>query len=90
MPVIERFARQIGFDVEYRSNRLRRAGGARHDESGRGDGSICRWPELDYLGKPFDFERLGALLRGIKEAREDRELLLSADARSPIGSTSTG
>ena len=35
---------------------------------------------LDYLSKPFDFERLGSLLRGVKEAREDREVLLSADA----------
>ena len=116
VPVIERFARQIGFDVEYRSNGrdalaalatmnpdvamvdlqmpeltgidVLRAVRAADSEaqvilmtgSATVDTAIeaVKAGALDYLSKPFDFERLGALLRGIKEAREDREVLLSA------------
>jgi DNA-binding NtrC family response regulator len=35
---------------------------------------------LDYLSKPFDLERLRNLLAGIRQARDDREDLLRADA----------
>jgi DNA-binding NtrC family response regulator len=35
---------------------------------------------LDYLAKPFDLDRLRALLASIREAQEDREELMRADA----------
>jgi two-component system response regulator HydG len=35
---------------------------------------------LDYLTKPFDFDRLGDLLAGVRDAITQREALLTADA----------
>ncbi len=118
VPVIERFAQRLGFDVDYRQSGqdalaalpalrpsvvmvdLRMPGldgidvlkairGAEPDCQVilmTGDASVDSAIEavkagaLDYVSKPFDFDRLERLLAGVREAREDREHMLEADA----------
>jgi DNA-binding NtrC family response regulator len=117
-PIVERFARPLGFDVRYESsgvNALEILADLRPDvamidlqmpEMGgldvlkgvraadpdcqailmTGNPSVdtaieaVRAGALDYLTKPFDFDRLMELLVGVREGLAQRETLLSADA----------
>ncbi len=117
-PVIERVARQLGYEVDYRSSgrqalaslaelnpdvamvdlQMPELGGIDVLKAVKAANPDCqvilmtgnasvetaveavKAGALDYLSKPFDFERLTRLLAGVRESREDRELLLRADA----------
>ncbi|HTK30208.1 MAG TPA: sigma-54 dependent transcriptional regulator [Vicinamibacterales bacterium] len=118
LPILERLARRLGFDVQYESS-----GRAAIDKLGelmpdvalvdlqmpelngidvlkgmRAEDPDCqvilmtgnatvdtaieavKSGALDYLNKPFDFERLEALLVGVRDGLSQRERLLKVDA----------
>jgi DNA-binding NtrC family response regulator len=118
MPIVERFARRLGFDVEYRDNgrealralpqlkpdvalvdlQMPELGGIDVLRAVRAADPECqvilmtgnatldsaieavKAGALDYLTKPFDFDRLGALLVGVRDAMTHREQVLQVDA----------
>jgi DNA-binding NtrC family response regulator len=117
-PIVERFARPLGFDVRYESSGLSaleiladlrpdvamidlqmpEIGGIDVLKGVRAADPDCqailmtgnpsvdtaieavRAGALDYLTKPFDFDRLTELLVGVRDGLAQRETLLSADA----------
>jgi two-component system response regulator HydG len=118
LPIVERFARQLGFDVRYHSSgrealdklaevrpdvamvdlQMPELGGIDVLKAVRaadpdcqvilmtGNASVDTAIEavkagaLDYLSKPFDFDRLEELLVGVRDGISQRETLLNADA----------
>ncbi|MBI3403818.1 MAG: sigma-54-dependent Fis family transcriptional regulator [Acidobacteria bacterium] len=119
LPIIERFAQALGFDVHYRDNgreaiaaleelepdvalvdlQMPELNGLDVLHAMRAADSDCQvilmtgnatvdtavqavqGGALDYLEKPFDFDRLRRLLVGVREGIDRREALLQADAR---------
>ncbi len=118
LPIVERFARRLGFDVQYRNNgrealdalpalkpdvalvdlQMPELGGIDVLRAVRGADPECqvilmtgnatldsameavKAGALDYLTKPFDFDRLGALLAGVRDAMQRREQVMLVDA----------
>jgi DNA-binding NtrC family response regulator len=117
-PIVERFARPLGYDVRYESSGLNaleiladlrpdvamidlqmpEIGGIEVLKGVRAADPDCqailitgnpsvdtaieavRAGALDYLAKPFDFDRLTELLVGVRDGLAQRETLLNADA----------
>jgi two-component system response regulator HydG len=118
LPIVERFARRLGFDVQSRNNgrealdalpalkpdvalvdlQMPELGGIDVLRAVRGVDPECqvilmtgnatldsameavKAGALDYLTKPFDFDRLGALLAGVRDAMQRREQVMLVDA----------
>jgi DNA-binding NtrC family response regulator len=118
MPIVERFAQRLGFDVEYRNNgrealralptlkpdvalvdlQMPELGGIDVLRAVRAADPECqvilmtgnatldsaieavKAGALDYLTKPFDFDRLGALLAGVRDGIQHREQVMEVDA----------